>query len=57
MLISFDTLALLANEGDEEAKTILEIGQDSEPIHSRACALLGDFLIVSKEGTLFLEYL
>lgn len=57
MLVSFETLTLLANEGDEEAKTILEIGQDSQRTDSRACALLGDFLIVSKEGTLILEYL
>lgn len=57
MLISWETLSLLANEGDEEAGNLIWVVWGNECADSRVGAPRGDFLIVSKQGALILEYL
>ena len=57
MLISWDTLRLLADEGDDEADKIRDIVWDNENADSRAGVGRADFLIVTKGGKLILEYL
>ena len=57
MLISWDTLRLLADEGDDEADNIRDIVWDNENADSRAGVGRADFLIVTKGGKLILEYL
>jgi hypothetical protein len=47
----------LCDEGDEEAENIRDIVWDNEEADSRAGAALTDFVIVSKKGSLILDYL